>query len=162
MIAYALFADADWPETWAAIEPVFRAGETYPYPQDISEAEARRIWVETPRLVYVVRDETGALAGTFNIRPNQMALGAHVANCSYIVAEAARGRGLAADMCRASQRFAREAGFLAMQFNLVVATNEAAVKAWTKSGMRIVATIPNAFRHARLGLVDAHIMHKEL
>jgi len=162
MLTFAPFADADWPEVWAAIEPVFRAGETYPYPRDIDEALAREIWTQSPRFTYVARLEDGTVAGTFTIRPNQMSLGDHVANCSYIVAEGARGRGAATRMCLASQKIAKEAGFLAMQFNLVVATNEAAVKAWTKSGMRIIGTIPNAFRHARLGLVDAHIMHREL
>jgi hypothetical protein len=33
---------------------------------------------------------------------------------------------------------------------------------WERLGFRIVGTNPGAFRHARLGLVDAHIMHRTL
>ena len=57
---------------------------------------------------------------------------------------------------------ARKAGFLAMQFNLVVSTNEPAVRLWKKMGFAIVGTLPKAFRHPTLGLVDAFIMHRFL
>ena len=30
----------DWPAIWAILEPVFRAGETYTYAQDISAEQA--------------------------------------------------------------------------------------------------------------------------
>lgn len=156
------YTPADWPEVWAILEPVIRAGETYPCPPDMNEAEARRFWVDTTRHVFVARNDQDAMVGAFYIKPDQIGLGDHVANCGYAVAEAARGRGLAVEMCLASQRLAKERGFLAMKFNLVVATNEAAVKAWTKCGMRILTTIPKAFRHKRLGLVDAHIMFRAL
>lgn len=156
------YTPADWPAVWAILEPIVRAGETFACPPAMSEEDARRFWTEGPRHVFVARDETGETVGTFFIKPDQIGLGDHVANCGYAVAEAARGRGLAAEMCLASQRIAKERGFLAMKFNLVVATNEAAVKAWTKCGMRILATIPKAFRHSRLGPVDAHIMFREL
>ena len=37
---------ADWPAVWALLEPVFRAGETFPHDPAISEAEAQVAWVE--------------------------------------------------------------------------------------------------------------------
>lgn len=162
MARMRLFEAADWPAVWAILEPAFRAGDSYPCAVDISEAEARRYWIETPPYTFVALDDAGAIVGTYYLRPDQMGLGAHVCNCGYVVAESARGRGLAVEMCRRSQEEARRRGFLGMKFNLVVATNEAAVRAWTKSGMKIIGTTPKAFRHARLGLVDAHIMYKDL
>ncbi|MBB5518039.1 GNAT family N-acetyltransferase [Amphiplicatus metriothermophilus] len=154
--------DEDWPTVWAMLEPVFRAGETYPCDPAITEEEARLYWAETTEASYVARDAEGRAVGAFYIRPDQPGLGDHVCNCGYVVAESARGRGLAVALCRRSQEIARERGYRAMKFNLVIATNEAAVRAWLKSGMRIIGTVPKAFRHARLGLVDAHIMYKEL
>lgn len=154
--------EADWPAVWAVLEPAFRAGDSYPCAVDISEAEARDYWTRTPPYTFVALADDGAVIGTYYLRPDQMGLGSHVCNCGYVVAEAARGRGLAVEMCRHSQGEARRRGFLGMKYNLVVATNEAAVRAWTKSGMKIIGTTPNAFRHARLGLVDAHIMYKDL
>ena len=49
-----------------------------------------------------------------------------------------------------------------MQFNLVVSTNEAAVHLWQKHDFSIVGVLPEAFRHRRLGFVDAYVMHKKL
>jgi len=50
----------------------------------------------------------------------------------------------------------------AMQFNLVAASNEGAVRLWQKMGYDIVGTLPGAFRHPQLGFVDAHLMYKRL
>ncbi|OYZ03308.1 MAG: GNAT family N-acetyltransferase, partial [Polaromonas sp. 28-63-22] len=75
---------------------------------------------------------------------------------------AARGQGVAAAMCEHSQREAVRLGFLAMQFNLVVATNEGAIRLWRRLGFAVLATLPRAFRHRQLGLVDALVMFKTL
>ena len=83
-------------------------------------------------------------------------------NCGYIVGAAARGRGLGAKMCVWSQEEARRLGFKAMQYNLVVSTNQTAVALWQRQGFDIVGRLPNAFDHARLGMVDAFVMYKEL
>ena len=162
MLTIRLITDDDWPAVWRVIEPVFRAGETYPCPMDISEAEARRYWVDVPAATFVAVDEGGDVVGTYYIRPNQPGLGDHVCNCGYIVAEAARGRGVGAAMCEHSQQQARARGFRAMQFNLVVATNEASYRLWRKHDFDAVGTLPQAFRHPRLGLVDAQVMYKLL
>jgi len=53
-------------------------------------------------------------------------------------------------------------GFKAMQFNMVVATNTNAVKAWKKMGFVIVGTLPKVFNHQELGYVDAYVMHRFL
>ena len=65
-------------------------------------------------------------------------------------------------MCRHSQEVAIERGFTSMQFNLVVSTNEGAVRLWKELGFEIVGTLPGAFNHPRLGFVDAYVMFKKL
>lgn len=57
---------------------------------------------------------------------------------------------------------ARRQGFMAMQFNMVVSTNERAVALWQRMGFAIVGTLPKVFRHSGLGLVDAYVMHRTL
>ncbi|MGF1544025.1 MAG: GNAT family N-acetyltransferase [Parvularculaceae bacterium] len=161
-VSIAAYREADWPDVWTTIAPAFRAGDSYPCDVDISEAASKRYWVETARAVFVARGPAGEILGTYYIRADQGGLGDHVCNCGYVVAERARGRGLGAVECRDSQARALGLGFQAMRFNLVVATNEAAIRAWTKCGMRRIGTAPKAFRHARFGLVDAHIMYKPL
>ena len=74
------FEPADWPGLWALLEPVFRAGETFPHDPAITEAEAQLAWVEQSQAVLVAVDATGALVGTYYLRPNSLVLGAHVAN----------------------------------------------------------------------------------
>jgi hypothetical protein len=57
---------------------------------------------------------------------------------------------------------AREDGYLAMQFNAVVETNTASVRLWQSLGFRVLATVPEAFRHPAHGYVGLHIMHRIL
>jgi RimJ/RimL family protein N-acetyltransferase len=65
-------------------------------------------------------------------------------------------------MCEHSQQEALSMGFRAMQFNLVVSTNERAVRLWKRLGFLVAGTLPRAFRHVRLGYVDALVMYKDL
>ena len=75
---------ADWPAVWALLEPVFCAGGTFPHDPAITEAEAQVAWVEQSQAVMVAVDAAGALVGTYYLRPNSLALGAHVANAGYV------------------------------------------------------------------------------
>jgi ribosomal protein S18 acetylase RimI-like enzyme len=156
------FQDQDWPLVWKIIMPVFRAGETYAFSPDISEEEAHKVWIEKPEITYVAVGEDADILGTYYIKPNQPTLGAHVCNCGYIVAEQARGRGIASAMCEHSQHEAANRGYRAMQYNLVASTNDVAVQLWIKHGFEIIGTLPKAFRHTRQGYVDAHVMYKQL
>ena len=79
-----------------------------------------------------------------------------------MVASRMRGRGVATAMCKDSQRQALLMGYMALQFNLVVASNQKAVGLWQSLGFTIVGTLPKAFDHIEDGLVDAHIMYKIL
>lgn len=153
----------DWAAVWPLLRDTFASGDTYAFAPDSSEAEIRRAWIDAPQSTWVaIDDATGALLGTYILKPNQPGLGGHVCNCGYVVALAARGRGIASAMCEHSQDEARARGFRAMQFNLVVSTNEDAVRLWQKLGFAIVGTLPGAFRHADRGYVDAYVMFKTL
>jgi len=154
--------DADWPAVWAILEPIFRAGDSYSFAADITAAEAHRIWVENPTAAYVAETTTRRIVGSYYIQPNQPGQGAHVCNCGYAVAAAARGRGVASAMCRHSQQQALAFGFRGMQYNFVAATNAGAVRLWQQHGFDIVGTLPEAFRHPEQGYVDAYVMYKLL
>jgi ribosomal protein S18 acetylase RimI-like enzyme len=96
------------------------------------------------------------------LRPNQPGLGDHVANAGYVVAPEARNQGIARALCEHSLATAAAAGFVAMQFNFVVATNASAVHLWTSCGFETVGRVPGAFRHGTLGPVDVLIMYRRL
>jgi RimJ/RimL family protein N-acetyltransferase len=152
----------DWSATWQIIEPVFRAGETYAFSPTITREEAHSVWVEKPCATFVATGEQNEIVGTYYIKPNQPALGDHVCNCGYIVSVHARKQGIASEMCEHSQLEAAARGFRAMQYNLVVASNVGAVRLWKRHGFYLIGTLPQAFRHAQLGYVDAHVMYKRL
>jgi GNAT superfamily N-acetyltransferase len=153
------------PDEFEAVWPVFhtviQAGDTYPYPPEMTFDEARELWMTPPARTFGAWYE-GEVVGCYMIKPNQPGLGSHVANCGYMVAPSARGQGVGGTLCEHSLATAREAGFLAMQFNAVVASNVAAVNLWQKHGFVVVGRVPKAFRHAKQGLTDILVMHRFL
>jgi ribosomal protein S18 acetylase RimI-like enzyme len=156
---------ADDDSIWRILEPAFRAGETYPIPRDISRADALAYWRNAGHTVFVAQENNkdgGSIVGTYYLRANNRGGGAHVANCGYIVAPGAMGRGVARAMCEHSLATAHERGFAAMQFNFVVASNERAVRLWQSCGFAIVGRLPQAFQHPQLGRVDALVMVRAL
>nr|WP_233279634.1 GNAT family N-acetyltransferase [Acidihalobacter yilgarnensis] len=119
------------------------------------------MWYEVPAETHVAMDGDQLLGGYY-IKPNQDGPGGHVCNCGYLVAPEARGRGVARALHAHSLDTAQRLGFLAMQYNLVVSSNTVAVRLWQKLGFEIVGTLPRAFRHPTLGLVDAYVMYRWL
>jgi len=151
--------DAD--AIWRILEPMVRAGETYPLPREMSKDEALAFWMGPGHEVFVAED-AGEIAGTYFLKANQKGGGSHVANCGYVTAAAAQGRGWGRMMCGHSIERAKTRAFRAMQFNFVVATNENAVRLWQSCGFEIVGRLPHVFLHPRLGYVDALVMYRAL
>ena len=153
--------DDDRAAIWSIIGPTIRDGETYALDPAMTEAEALAYWIAPDRSTFVAEAD-GAILGTYYIRANQSGGGAHVCNCGYMTDAAARGRGVARAMCAHSLDHARAAGFLAMQFNFVISTNERAIALWRAFGFAELGRLPRAFRHPSLGYVDALVMHRFL
>ena len=156
----------DWPGIWEILEPVIRAGETFTWDPNTTEDEARGRWFkQAPGQTFVAVGrgaEDGVVLGTGELHANQGGGGSHVANAGYMVHADHAGRGLARALCAYSLDAARAAGFRAMQFNAVVESNVRAVAAWQAMGFEVLATIPDAFRHPRLGYVGLHVMYRKL
>jgi ribosomal protein S18 acetylase RimI-like enzyme len=154
-------ADDDRHAVWEVVEPHIRAGETFAFPSDWSREEALAYWFAPAHEVFVAEAD-GEVVGSYYLRANQSGAGDHVANAGYATSPAATGRGVARLMCAHSLEEAKRRGFAAMQFNIVVSSNARAVSLWRSFGFRIVGTLPGAFRHPSLGLVDAYVMWREL
>jgi L-amino acid N-acyltransferase YncA len=153
--------DADWPDIWAIFHAVVATGDTYAYPPDMSEPDARQTWLGAGMATYVA--ERGAeIVGTYVLKPNQPGLGAHVANAGYMVRPGEFGGGIGTAMAEHSLVEAQAAGYRAMQFNAVVSTNLRAVDLWRRLGFTVIGTVPGGFRHAKLGYVDLLIMFRPI
>lgn len=155
----AAAADAD--PVWAILEPAIRAGDTYTLPRDGDRAAMLAYWFSPGHHVFVAQSAEGVL-GTYYLRANQQGGGAHVANAGFMTHPDATGRGIARTMGHHAIETARSLGFLAMQFNFVVATNTRAVALWGSLGFAEVGRLPLAFRHPTEGLVDALVMMRTL
>lgn len=153
--------DSDCDAIWAILEPMIRSGETYTLPRDMSKQQALEYWFAPDKETFVWK-ENGEVLGTYFLKANQQGGGAHVANCGYVTASSAQGRGIARQMCLHSLERAKERGFQAMQFNFVVSTNERAIKLWTSLGFEVVGRLPLAFEHPTQGFVDALVMYCRL
>ncbi|MCK9367756.1 MAG: GNAT family N-acetyltransferase [Metallibacterium scheffleri] len=151
----------EFVRVWPIFRSVIASGDTYSYAPDLSMEDACDIWTTPPSRCFVAERNSEVL-GCYMLHPNQPGLGNHVANAGFMVAPGARGQGIASALCAHSLEQARRAGFTAMQFNFVVATNTVAVRLWQRHGFQIVGRIPGAFRHAQHGLTDVYVMHRFL
>ena len=161
MITIRPVEDADFDAIWRIFNQVVQQGDTYTYDPGTTKDQAHSIWISREHSTYVACIDNQIL-GTYILKPNQPGLGSHVANAGYMVGIEGRGKGIGKAMCEHSLQEARRMGFTAMQFNMVVSTNESAIALWQKLGFSIVGTLPQAFRHKELGLVDAYVMHRFL
>jgi ribosomal protein S18 acetylase RimI-like enzyme len=154
-------APADGEAIWRVLAPMLRAGETYALPAEWTRDQALSYWL-APEHDVLVAEDGGAVVGTYYMQANQRGGGAHVANCGYVTATDATGRGVARAMATHSLAHAAARGFRAMQFNFVVSTNVRAIALWQSLGFAVVGRLPGAFRHPRLGFVDALVMYRAL
>ena len=155
--------DDDWPRIWPFFDLIVTAGETYAFPPDLTVESARPWWMEQPpgRTVVAVDDDETVL-GSAKMGPNRPGRGAHVATASFMVDPAAQGRGVGRALGEHVVEWAGTAGYHGIQFNAVVETNRAAVALWQALGFEILGTVPEAFDHARDGLVGLHVMYRPL
>ena len=160
-IAIRKAIEADQDQIWAIIQEAIAKGDTLAFAPDANKDEMLGFWCAPYAQTYVAEFK-GNLLGTFFIKDNQPSLGAHVANAGYITSSAAVGKGVGSAMCEFSLGEAKRLGYYAMQFNLVVKSNERAVKLWQRMGFDIIGEIPDAFNHSSTGLTNAYIMWRRL
>jgi GNAT superfamily N-acetyltransferase len=155
--------DDDWPTVWAFLRDIVSAGETFQYDPDMSESDARAMWlVEPPGRTVVAVTEDGTVAGTANMYANRPGGGSHIASGSLMADPAYWGQGVGRALAEEMLRWARVRGFRGIQFNAVVEGNERAEKLYHSLGFEILGTVPEGFRHPTKGYVGLHVMYRRL
>lgn len=158
---FRLAKPTDHKALWEIIRPIIRKGGTYVFSPDSSEQEMMAYWLGTDKSTFVAEMD-GKIVGTFYLKPNQPGLGNHVCNAGFMVDEKESGKGIGRKMGLFALAEAKKSGYLAMQFNFVVSTNQAAVKLWQSLGFDIIGEIPEAYRHAEKGLVGVYVMFRRV
>lgn len=152
----------DYDNIWNIFYNVIQTGDTYVFDPNTPKEDLHKHWFADYMDTFVAVDNDGTILGTYIIKPNQVGLGSHIANCSYMVNHRYQGKGIGKLLCEHSIEFARQKGYSGIQFNIVVSTNTSAIKLWKKFGFEIIGTTLKGFRHKELGLVDTYIMFKQL
>lgn len=152
----------DYHKIWDIFTKVISTGDTYVFDPMTPKETLHQNWFADYMDTFVAVDDNAEIWGTYIIKPNQIDLGNHIANGSYMVNPRYHGKGTGKLLCEHSIKFAKDKGYLGIQFNIVVSTNTAAVELWKKYGFKIIGTTPKGFRHQKLGLVDTYIMYKNL
>ena len=152
----------DYDKVWNIFRTVISKGDTYVFNPDTQKDALHKYWFADNMDTFVAVNDHDEIVGTYFIKPNQIDLGNHIANCGYMVSPGHQGSGIGKRLCEHSIKFAREKGYVGIQFNMVVSTNTNAVALWKKYGFKIIGTTPKGFRHKNAGLVDTYIMFKDL
>lgn len=152
---------ADYDKVWEIFKNVIATGDTFVFDPNTPKEDLHKHWFADNMDTFVAVDGDNIL-GTYMLRPNQIDLGNHIANCSYMVNPAYHGRGTGKLLGTHSIHFAATQGYKGIQFNIVISTNKTAVKLWQQLGFDIIGRTPKGFRHSTLGFVDTYIMFKDL
>jgi GNAT superfamily N-acetyltransferase len=152
----------DYDKVWEIFTNVISTGDTYVFDPNTPKETLHKNWFADYMDTFIAVNDIGEIFGTYIIKPNQIDLGNHIANCSYMVNPKHHGNGTGKILCEHSIQFAKEKGYAGIQFNIVVSTNTYAVQLWKKYGFKIIGTTPKGFRHKKLGFVDTYIMFKNL
>lgn len=150
----------DFVQIWRIFKRVKDKGDSYIYDHNTSEHDAYDIWFGNTNPYVAVLDKK--IVGSFIIRQNKVGRGSHICNAAYMVDPDYHGQKIGWKMGKFSLEEAKRLGYQAIQFNIVVSTNERAVRLWKSLGFNIVGTLPKAFKHEALGYVDAYVMHQFL
>ena len=151
---------ADLDAMWAIFQVVIAIGDALPFSSDFDQETFRAHRFVSPTSYVAV---TGAsVVGMYKLGCNYPGRGAHVASATYAVSPAAQRKGIGRMLVNHSLAEAQASGYIAMQLNYVVSTNAPAVELYKKLGFAVVGTLPKAFRHKKLSLVDAYVMFRFL
>jgi DNA-binding MarR family transcriptional regulator/L-amino acid N-acyltransferase YncA len=156
-----LFEAKDKEGLYAIFQEVVKSGSQFPY-ECSSIEEFQRQFFHPQGKVYVCRSLAGEVIGGFYIRANYSGRSSHIANAAYMIRDIYRGQGIGSLIIKASLHLAKELGFQAMQFNMVLSKNAGAVKLYKKLGFSIVGTLPHAIRNPDGSYQDGYVMTRKL
>jgi GNAT superfamily N-acetyltransferase len=130
---------ADHDALFVLFSTIVETGEGFPESPPLDQTRFRASWVDPPVVVVALVDDR--VVGAYYLKPNFPGRAAHIANAGYMVAAAARGRGVGRALVEDSIQRAPTSGFDAIMFNLVFESNPARAL-YEALGWREIGRIP--------------------
>ena len=135
---------ADVPDMVRIWNKVVEDGIAFPQ-EEYLDAERSREFFEAQSYCAVAEDD-GRVVGMYILHPNNIGRCGHIANASYAVDAALRGRHIGERLVSDCLVQARRIGFGVLQFNAVVESNVHARHLYERLGFIQLGTIPKGFR----------------
>ena len=139
---------------------VVRDGIAFPQEEELDLASGSAFFAS--QTYCGVAEEDGRVIGLYILHPNNVGRCGHIANASYAVNSAARGKGAGRLLVEDSLAQGKAHGFRVLQFNAGVATNAGARHLYEKLGFVQLGTIPGGFRMPDGTYVDICPYYHEL
>ena len=137
----------DLPEMVRIWNSVVEAANAFPQEEGLTESEAEAFFAA--QTLTSVAELDGQVVGLYILHPNNVGRCGHIANASYAVDAAIRGKGIGRALVVDSIQQAGRLGFTGLQFNAVVASNTGAIALYERLGFQRVGIIPGGYRNGR-------------
>ena len=138
------YTEKDIPEMIRIWNQVVEEGVAFPQEDCLNEKTGPEFF--TSQSYCGVAEEDGRVLGLYILHPNSIGRVGHIANASYAVDSACRGRHIGEKLVTDCLAQAKRLGFAIMQFNAVVENNIHARHLYERLGFVYVGTIPKGFR----------------
>ena len=138
------FTAADLTDMIRIWNSIVDDGEAFPQEEMLSINTAA-VFFSTQSFTAVAESD-GKIVGLYILHPNNIGRCGHIANASYAVDRAHRGKHIGEQLVSHCLHKCKELGFSILQFNAVVATNYSALHLYQKLGFRQLGVIPHGFR----------------
>ncbi len=137
------YTEQDVPAMVHIWNQVVEEGVAFPQLDFLTEETGRAFFAE--QTYCAVADEDGTVMGLYILHPNNVGRCGHIANASYAIDSACRGKHIGEQLVSDSLVQGKAAGFQILQFNAVVENNIHARHLYERLGFVHLGTIPKGF-----------------
>ena len=137
------YRETDIPSMVRVWNEVVEEGVAFPQLDFLDEESGRAFFAA--QTYCAVAEDDGTVVGLYILHPNNVGHCGHIANASYAVDSACRGKHVGEKLVTDCLEKARSHGFKLMQFNAVVESNVHARHLYERLGFVPVGMIPNGF-----------------
>lgn len=138
------YTEQDVPAMVRIWNQVVEEGVAFPQLDFLTAETGRAFFAE--QTYCAVADEDGTVMGLYILHPNNVGRCGHIANASYAIDSACRGKHIGEQLVSDSLVQGKAAGFQILQFNAVVENNIHARHLYERLGFVHLGTIPKGFQ----------------